>query len=76
MPFSDGVFDPKDRVFKMGHGRLQREYVRHATSSDGIHWTSGARQGTNIVIAAHRDSWTTWTILNDRPGAALHRVVA
>jgi hypothetical protein len=64
MPFSDGIFfDPKDRLFKMWYMGSYQENTCYATSADGIHWDKpilDVVKGTNIVMAANRDSSTTW----------------
>jgi hypothetical protein len=64
MVFSDGVwFDPRDRLFKMWYMGGYGQGTCYAVSEDGLRWTKPELDvvpGTNIVLAANRDSTTVW----------------
>ena len=70
MPFSDGVwYDPADKLFKMWYMGGYITLTCYATSQDGIHWDKPAldvKPGTNIVMAAGRDSSTIWLDLFEK----------
>jgi hypothetical protein len=73
MVFSDGVFyDPRDRIFKMWYMGGYTQNTCYAVSADGITWDKPVLDvvaGTNIVLAQHRDSSTTWLDLEERDPA-------
>lgn len=78
MVFSDGVFyDPKDRLFKMWYMGGYSQNTCYAVSRDGLSWQKPALDvvaGTNIVLAAHRDSSTVWLDLNARDPAQRYKM--
>lgn len=78
MVFSDGVFyDPQDRIFKMWYMGGYSQNTCYAFSRDGIEWEKPSLDvvpGTNITMAAHRDSSTIWLDLTERDPARRYKM--
>jgi len=78
MVFSDGVFyDPADRIFKLWYMGGYQQNTCLALSNDGLNWERPSLDvvpGTNIVIAAQRDSSTVWLDLEASDPASRYKM--
>ncbi|MDX1980856.1 MAG: hypothetical protein SFV51_11345 [Bryobacteraceae bacterium] len=78
-PFSDGVwYDPSARLFKLWYYCGNQRHTGYAQSHDGIHWEKPVLdivRGTNIVMAAERDSTTVWMDLDDPDSSARFKML-